>query len=153
MKQIYAGLFCLSLLGIVSTSVPVSAQAGSVGIGASERYGVHQDRFERNRFLYTVAESSMPENSYGGRRDPQTRYQRRQDQSSGTMGNIDINTTNMEGNQTMSPSADVPDSVRGQSGAPNMVPNIRPGGDPAVRDLGGSGMPGPGSAPAGTLGR
>jgi hypothetical protein len=153
MKQIYACLIGLCGVAVVSVAAPVSAKTLSIGIEVSERHGVHHDWLERNRFLYNVVENSMPDNSYGGRRDPQTPYQRMEAESSGNDMNDDINLPDSGVNRTMTPSADVPDSVRGQSGAPNVVPDIRPGGDPGVRDLSGSGVPGPGSAPAGTLGR
>ena len=155
MKQVYVGLSCLCLLSSISIAIPGLAKASAFGIGASERNGVHQDWLERNRFLYTVAENSMPGDPYGGIRDPMPRYQRNQDQSSGNMETDDINLPDAGVNRSMTPSADVPDSVHG--GGPNplpTIPNARPGaaGDPAVRDLSGSGFPAP-SAPPGSLGR
>jgi hypothetical protein len=153
MKQIYACLFYLCGVGVVSLVGVASAETLSVGIGVSERHGVHQDWFERNRFLYNVVENSMPDNSYGGRRDPKTPYQRRQAQPFGNDGNEDINLPDNGGNRTMNPSADVPDSVHG-SGDLKTWPGARPGpeGDPSVRDLSGSGLSEPGGAP-GALGR
>lgn len=156
MKPIYACLIGLCGVAVVLVVVPVSAERLPVGIGVSEHHEVHPEWFQGNRFIHKVGESSMPDNSYGGRRDPETRYQRRQDQPSGNnIGNSDINLPDSGGNRTMSPSADVPNSVQG--GGPNPLPTFpdaRPGpeGDPAVRDLGGSGLSAP-SAPPGSLGR
>jgi hypothetical protein len=149
MKQIYV---CLGLALIVSVAVPASAKQLSVGIGVGERHGVHHDRFERNQFLYKVIENSAPDR-YGS--DIRMPGERRQDQSSGAMGNDDINLPDSGVNRTMTPSADVPNSAQG--GGPNPLPtypDARPGpeGDPAVRDLGGSGLSQP-SAPPGSLGR
>lgn len=131
-----------------------------VGIGVSERHGVHQNGFEQNRFLYKVGESSLPD--YGDMHDPDMTppfqrgpFQDRQDQPSGNDGNGDMNLSDNGGNRSMTPSADIPDSVHG--GGPNPLPTFpdaRPGpeGDPSVRDLSGGGLSQP-SAPPGSLGR
>jgi hypothetical protein len=148
MKPIYACLFYLC--GVVAVSLAGSASAArfTVGIEVSERHGVHQDWFERNRFLYKVDESSLPD-SYGDMRDRditppfhRSPFQRRQDQPFGTDENDGPNSSENGGNRTMNPSADVPDSVHGYSGAPSSGPKTRPGseGDPAVRDLSGGGL-------------
>jgi len=153
MKPIFACLFYLCGVVAVSLADAASAERVSVEIGVKERHGVHHDWLERNRFIYNVVENSMPSNSYGGRRDPQTPYQRDQAQPFGKDGNEDINLPDNGGNRTMNPSADVPDSVHG-SGDLRTWPGARPGleGDPAVRDLGSSGLSEPGGPP-GALGR
>ena len=156
MKLIYACLSCLfGLCGVVVISLTgtASAERLPIGIGVGERHGVHHGWLERNQLIYKVIDNSMPDNSYGGRRDPQTPYQRMEAESSRNDMNDNINLPDSGDNRSMTPSADVPNSVRGQSGTPNPVPNARPGGDPGVEDLNGSGVPGPGSVPAGALGR
>jgi hypothetical protein len=161
MKQIYACLFYLCGVVVVSLAGAASAERLPVGIGVGERHGVHHDWFERNRFLYKVIENTMPADGYGTMHDPglppeqRKPFQRRQAQPSGIDGNDDINLPDSGVNRTMTPSADVPNSVQG--GGPNPLPtfpNARPGpeGDPAVRDLSGSGLSQP-SAPPGSLGR
>lgn len=154
MKPIY-GCICLGV--IVLVAVPVSAQRLPVGIGASEHHGVRQDGFERNRFLYNIAEiaeNSIPDNSYGGRRDPQTPYQRMEAESSRKDGNDDLISSETETDQTITPSADVPDSVHGYSGNRKTWPGAKRGleGDPSVRDLSGSDLSESGG-PSGVLGR
>ncbi len=156
MKLIHACLIGLCGVAVVSVEVPVSAERLPVGIGVSERHEVHQDWFQGNRFIHKVGESSMPDDPYGGIRDPMPRLQRRQDQSSGNVGTDDINLPDVGVNRSMTPSADVPNSVHG--GGPNPLPTFpdaRPGpvGDPAVKDLGGSGGLSAPSAPPRSLGR
>ncbi|MDR4465523.1 MAG: hypothetical protein MRJ66_14755 [Nitrospira sp.] len=150
MKLISACLFGLCGAVVISVAVPVAAERLSIGMGASARHAAHQDWLERNPFLYKVIENSAPER-YG-----MPPAQLGQDQSSrNSMGNDDINLPDSGANRSMTPSADVPNSVHG--GGPNPLPtypDARPGPerDPAVRDLGGSGMSAP-SAPPGSLGR
>ena len=154
MKPIYACLFYLCGVVAVSFAGAASADGLTVGIGVGERDGVHHNWLEQNRFLYKVVEPGIPDS---GRPDSELPYQLRQDQSSwkGNMGNDDINLPDSGVNRSMTPSADMPNSVHG--GGPNPLPTFpdaRPGpeGDPAVRDLGGSGLSEP-SAPPGSLGR
>lgn len=155
MKYLYV---CLSFLcGVVVVSVvgPASAERLSVGLGVSERHLVHHDWLERNQLIYKVIDNSMPDNSYGGRRDPQTPYQRMEAESSRNDMNDNINLPDSGVNRSMTPSADVPTSVHG--GGPNPLPTFpdaRPGpeSDPAVRDLSGGGLSEPGGPP-GSLGR
>ncbi len=158
MKPIYV---CLCFVGIVAVAVPVSAERLSIGIGVQERHGVHHDWLERNRFVYNVVENTMPGDGYGTMHDPglppeqRKPFRGRQDQPSGNMETDDSNLPDSGVNRSMTPSADVPNSVHG--GGPNPLPTFpdaRPGpeGDPAVRDLSGSGLSQP-SAPPGSLGR
>jgi len=156
MKQIYA---CLCGVVAVSFAGAASADGLTVGIGVGERYGVHHDWLKQNRFLYKVVENSMPHDGYGGRGDvyphPAIPNQRREAESSGNDMNDDINLPDSGVNRSMTPSANMPNSVHG--GGPNPLPTFpdaRPGpeGDPSVRDLGGSGLSAP-SAPPGSLGR
>ncbi len=155
MKQIYACLFYLCGVVVVSFAGAASAERLSVGLGVSERHGLHQDWFERNRFLYKVDESGIPD-SYGDMHDPDLTppFQRGPFQPSGNDGNDDLNSSENGGNRTMTPSADVPDSVHGYSGGLKTWPGARPGseGDPSVRELGSSGLSEPGGPP-GSLGR
>lgn len=156
MKPIY-GCICLGV--IVLVAVPVSAQRLPVGIGASEHHGVRQDGFEQRRFLYKVGESSLPDYGEMHDRDITPPFQRgpfqgRQHKPFGDDGNNDLNSSNTETDQTITPSADVPDSVHGYSGNRKTWPGAKRGleGDPSVRDLSGSDLSESGG-PSGVLGR
>ncbi|MGE0646020.1 MAG: hypothetical protein AB7P24_20390 [Nitrospira sp.] len=159
MKRIYACLFGLCGAIVMSLMGTASAERLPIGIGVSERYGAQQDWFEKNRLIHKVVDNSMPPDGYGGRGDvyphPAIPSQRREAESSGNNMNDDINLPDSGVSRSMTPSADVPKSVHG--GGPNPLPTFpdaRPGpeGDPAVRDLGSSGLSAP-SAPPGSLGR
>ena len=159
MKHLYVCLSFLCGVVVVSLTGPASAERLSVGLGVSEHYGAQQNWFKRNRLIYKVVDNSMPDDSYGGTLGgyphPPLPNRGREAESSGNNMNDNINLPDSGINRSMTPSADVPTSVHG--GGPNPLPTFpdaRPGpeGDPAVRDLGGSGLSAP-SAPPGSLGR
>lgn len=159
MKYLFVSLSFLCGVVVVSVVGTASAERLSVGLGVSERYGAQQNWFERNRLIYKVVDNSMPDDSYGGTLGnyphPPLPNRGREAESSGNDMNDNINLPDSGINRPMTPSADVPNSVHG--GGPNPLPTFpdaRPGpeGDPAVRDLGGSGLSAP-SAPPGSLGR
>jgi hypothetical protein len=142
MKPIYACLFYLCGVGVVSWAAAGSAERLSIGIGVGERNGIHQDWFEQNRFIYNVGDIGEVEDErdvFSGRSREHPSYLRR-DQLPKNDGNDDLNLSDHGDNRRMTPSADVPNSVKGQSGAPNVVPDVRSEGDPAVRDLSGGGL-------------
>ena len=152
MKGIYACLFGVCGVVVISLTGTASAERLPIGIGVDERHGVHHGWLERNQFLYKVIENSAPDR-YGI--DLHMPGERRQDQSSGNMGNDDINLPDSGVNRSMAPSADVPNSVHGAGQNPlPTFPDARPGaeGDPAVRGLSGGGLSEPGGPP-GSLGR
>lgn len=154
MKKIYA---CLSGVIVISLVGVASAESLSVGMEVSECDRIPQAQFGPSRFIYKVGDIGGIEDErdvFSGRSRQHPSYNRL-DQMPENEGNDDSSMSNGMGNRTMTPSADVPNSVHG-AGKNHLptFPDARPGseGDPAVRDLSGGGLSEPGGPP-GSLGR